>query len=236
MHAQGHSDAEAQGCPQQPSGSDPSSFHNGPGALPAPDASCPAPRAAPAALGSVGDSTFVEFGAGKGYLTALLAECTGARKLVMMDQGAFGLKADRYALLGLFHGAKCAPEDMLSPLSQVLRCRYLRDCDMTRARCDIVDFDPGGVPAIADAAAGWVAMGKHLCGGATDLMLRCGVRSLQASRNGACAADLQRHTTSVVSAFGSHIAVLGRFQSRAYQRGFAMLGVQRSAKSCYVRR
>ena len=65
---------------------------------------------------------------------------------------------------------------------------------MTRARCDIGDFDPGGVPAIANSAAGWIAMGKHLCGGATDLTLRCGVRSLQTSEPGACTADENEKT------------------------------------------
>ena len=97
LGAQDHSDAEARSCHRQPDGSASSSVHCDAGALPAPDASCPAPRAPPAAQGSVAASTFVEFGAGKGYLTALLAECTGARKLVMMDHGAFGLKADRHA-------------------------------------------------------------------------------------------------------------------------------------------
>jgi hypothetical protein len=48
-----------------------------------------------AAAGSITDSTFVEFGAGKGYLTALLSECTGVRRLVLMDHGAFKTKADR---------------------------------------------------------------------------------------------------------------------------------------------
>jgi len=128
----------------------------------------------------------VEFGAGKGYLTALLAECTGARKLVMMDQGAFGLKADRRVISP--HHCPCSAH-MHCPAHGItvglFEFRYLRDCDMTRARCDIGDFDPGGVPAIAGSAAGWVAMGKHLCGGATDLTLRCCVQSLQASEQGA---------------------------------------------------
>jgi len=102
LHTQNHSDADKQSC-QQSNGSDARPLHCGAGALPAPDASCPAPRVKLGAEGSVADSTFVditfvEFGAGKGYLTALLAECTGARKLVIMDQGAFGLKADRHVV------------------------------------------------------------------------------------------------------------------------------------------
>ena len=62
---------------------------------------------------------------------------------------------------------------------------------MIRARCDISDFDPQGVPAITESAAGWVAMGKHLCGGATDLMLRCCVRNPKASTQGAPASTLR---------------------------------------------
>ena len=56
---------------------------------------------------------------------------------------------------------------------------------MVRLRCDIGDFHPEGVPAIRDSAAGWVAMGKHLCGGATDLMLRCCVLNSAAGDEGA---------------------------------------------------
>ena len=58
---------------------------------------------------------------------------------------------------------------------------------MVRLRCDIGDFDPTGLPAIRNSAAGWVAMGKHLCGGATDLMLRCCVGNLVTGGDGASA-------------------------------------------------
>ena len=54
---------------------------------------------------------------------------------------------------------------------------------MQRLRCDIGDFEPAGVSALQEAAARWVAHGKHLCGGATDLTLRCCVRS-EGTRSG----------------------------------------------------
>ena len=72
---------------------------NGTAALPAADPPCTAATALEGAARSIGVCTFVEFGAGKGYLTALLSECTGVRRLVLMDHGAFKLKADRFALL-----------------------------------------------------------------------------------------------------------------------------------------
>ena len=47
-----------------------------------------------------GDRTvYIEFGAGTGYLSAMLAECTGARRLVLLDRGSFRMKADRSPLL-----------------------------------------------------------------------------------------------------------------------------------------
>lgn len=46
-----------------------------------------------------GDQTvYVEFGAGTGYLSAHLAECTSARQLVLLDRGSFRMKADRCSL------------------------------------------------------------------------------------------------------------------------------------------
>lgn len=56
---------------------------------------------------------------------------------------------------------------------------------MQRLRCDIGDFEPAGVAALEDPAGRWVALGKHLCGGATDLTLRCCVRAEAAKAEGA---------------------------------------------------
>ena len=43
-------------------------------------------------------SVYVEFGAGKGYLSAMLADCCpGVRRLALVDRRGFKLKADRWA-------------------------------------------------------------------------------------------------------------------------------------------
>lgn len=38
---------------------------------------------------------YLEFGAGAGYLTGMLAACCAATNLVLIDSGSFRLKADR---------------------------------------------------------------------------------------------------------------------------------------------
>ena len=66
----------------------------------------------------------------------------------------------------------CAPAPRLP-------CRGLRHLEIARLRCDIKDFEPAGVPGLEGCAAPWVALGKHLCGAATDFTLRCCGRELQ---------------------------------------------------------
>ena len=41
------------------------------------------------------ETVYVEFGAGKGYLSSMLADCSGAEKVVMLDRRGFKTKADR---------------------------------------------------------------------------------------------------------------------------------------------
>jgi len=94
-------------------------------------------------------ATIVEFGAGRGYLTSMIADSTPAQRLVLLDRTSFRFKADR----SLRKGA---------------------DISLTRLRCDIKDFDPAGAPPLAGSTpAPWLAVGKHLCGAATDFTLRC---------------------------------------------------------------
>ena len=155
---------------------------------------------------------FIEFGAGKGYLTGCVAECyPEVESVVMMDVQGFKLAADR----------------------------ALRGRKMQRCRCDIADFEPRGVdgfivccssssssPENESGGGGssggggekniisgeeehrgtgvddgidskkqqrrqqqplwsWVVHGKHLCGAATDLTLRCIARySTTSTENG----------------------------------------------------
>ncbi len=63
-----------------------------------------------------------------------------------------------------------------------------------RLRADIADFDPAGAPLLqrapGDPAPGlkpWVAFGKHLCGAAADLALRCAARHGAGPASQACA-------------------------------------------------
>lgn len=46
---------------------------------------------------------------------------------------------------------------------------------LQRVKADIKDFDPGGLPCL-EGGGPWVAVGKHLCGAATDFTLRCVTR------------------------------------------------------------
>jgi tRNA:m4X modification enzyme len=94
------------------------------------------------------DATFIELGAGKGYLALALAEAVPLGVLVLVDCRSFRLKADR-------------------------SMRHL--AALHRLRCDIKDFAAGRAPGVAGGAC-WVAFGKHLCGAATDFSLRCCTR------------------------------------------------------------
>ncbi|KAK9832324.1 hypothetical protein WJX74_006219 [Apatococcus lobatus] len=96
---------------------------------------------------------YIEFGAGKGYLSSMLADTTDVQTLALVDSQSFRFKADRF---------------------------LIRKANLTleRQRQDIKDFDPAGLSCLCDST-GWVAFGKHLCGAATDFTLRCCLSSLQ---------------------------------------------------------
>jgi tRNA:m4X modification enzyme len=97
--------------------------------------------------------TYIELGAGRGYLALALAECFGLDKVAVVDVRGFRMKADR----------------------------AMRHLELHRLRCDLADFEPRGVPGL-DAGAAWVGVGKHLCGAATDFALRCVVRDAARAR------------------------------------------------------
>lgn len=61
--------------------------------------------------------------------------------------------------------------------------RGLRRLDVQRLRCDLKDFLPAGVPGL-EKEQPWVALGKHLCGAATDFALRCCTASAVGRRSG----------------------------------------------------
>ncbi|EOA19398.1 hypothetical protein CARUB_v10000968mg [Capsella rubella] len=91
-------------------------------------------------------SAVVEFGAGRGYLTQMLADCYGIEKVYLVERKSYKLKADR-------------------------SLRQKENLVLERMRIDIEDFNLNAVESLHGVP--YVAVGKHLCGPATDLSLRC---------------------------------------------------------------
>ena len=96
------------------------------------------------------DSVFVEFGAGRAKLLHFV------RRSVGEQQPAGYLAVDRDKTRYNF--------DRFHPPDGPARC--------ARATIDIADLDLPAAPLVRDGGQ-LVAFGKHLCGGATDLTLRC---------------------------------------------------------------
>ncbi|KAI3833293.1 hypothetical protein MKW98_006392 [Papaver atlanticum] len=88
----------------------------------------------------------VEFGAGRGYLTQTLADCYGIKKILLVERNSYRLKADR-------------------------SLRQKESLILERLRIDIEDLDLNAVESLKGVPC--IAIGKHLCGPATDLTLRC---------------------------------------------------------------
>ncbi|XP_047313247.1 tRNA:m(4)X modification enzyme TRM13 homolog [Impatiens glandulifera] len=88
----------------------------------------------------------VEFGAGRGYLTQMLADCYGIKKVYLVERKSYKLKADR-------------------------SLRQIDSMILERLRIDIEDLNLDGVEALKGTP--YLAIGKHLCGPATDMTLRC---------------------------------------------------------------
>lgn len=88
----------------------------------------------------------VEFGAGRGYLTQMLADCYGIQKVFLVERKSYKLKADR-------------------------SLRQKERLTLERLRIDIEDLNLNAVESLRGVP--YLAIGKHLCGPATDLTLRC---------------------------------------------------------------
>ncbi|WCJ22646.1 tRNA:m(4)X modification enzyme TRM13 [Euphorbia peplus] len=88
----------------------------------------------------------VEFGAGRGYLTQMLADCYGIEKVFLVERKSYKLKADR-------------------------SLRQKESLVLERLRIDIEDLNLNAVESLQGVP--YLAIGKHLCGPATDLTLRC---------------------------------------------------------------
>lgn len=89
----------------------------------------------------------VEFGAGRGYLTQMLVDCYGIYKVFFVERRAYKLKADR-------------------SLRKNKSIKILQ-----RLRIDIEDLNLDAVNQLRGLP--YLAIGKHICGPATDLTLRC---------------------------------------------------------------
>jgi len=121
---------------------------------------------------------FVEYGAGKAYLTLMVAEAVPARAFVVMDSAALRMKADRtLRKLGVcFVRCRLNIKDfaVAAAIKGVLASSPERDQSTANA-----SDAPATAPATAQASAPqptaatpFVAIGKHLCGAATDFTLR----------------------------------------------------------------
>ncbi|RZC89190.1 hypothetical protein C5167_030888 [Papaver somniferum] len=83
----------------------------------------------------------VEFGAGRGYLTQTLADCYRIKKILLVERNSYRLKADR-------------------------SLRQKESLILERLRIDIEDLDLNAVESLKGIP--YLAIGKHLCGPATD--------------------------------------------------------------------
>ncbi|XP_065859839.1 tRNA:m(4)X modification enzyme TRM13 [Euphorbia lathyris] len=88
----------------------------------------------------------VEFGAGRAYLTQMLADCYGIERVFLVERKSYKLKADR-------------------------SLRQKESLILERLRIDIEDLNLNAVESLQGFP--YLAIGKHLCGPATDLTLRC---------------------------------------------------------------
>ncbi|KAA8542998.1 hypothetical protein F0562_021507 [Nyssa sinensis] len=88
----------------------------------------------------------VEFGAGRGYLTQMLADCYEINKVFLVERKSYKLKADR-------------------------SLRQKESLILERLRIDIEDLNLNAVESLQGIP--YLAIGKHLCGSATDMTLRC---------------------------------------------------------------
>ncbi|XP_066349794.1 tRNA:m(4)X modification enzyme TRM13-like [Miscanthus floridulus] len=95
---------------------------------------------------AVSAQAVVEFGAGRGYLTQVLVDCYGITNVFLVERRSYKLKADR-------------------------SLRQNEDVTLERLRIDIEDLKLHGIEALRGLQ--YLAIGKHLCGPATDMTMMC---------------------------------------------------------------
>ncbi|ACO65515.1 predicted protein [Micromonas commoda] len=125
---------------------------------------------------------YVELGAGRGYLSHFLMDAYGPNDLVLVERRAYRFKAERNIRGGTSVGGGRAGTsgDGSAPASAPGASPGTK---VERLRVDIKDLDIAGVEAVKGRDV--VVTGKHLCGSATDLALRCCL----ANTNGGCDGD-----------------------------------------------
>ncbi|KAJ8446450.1 hypothetical protein Cgig2_019343 [Carnegiea gigantea] len=141
----------------------------------------------------------VEFGAGRGYLTQILADCYGIKKVFLVERKSYKLKADRslrqkeslvlerlridrlYAAVNygvvlpyLWHErellkAYCFPILSLDWIPTYYK--MIGKLNSETLKMSIEDLNLNAVESLRGVP--YLAIGKHLCGPATDLTLRC---------------------------------------------------------------
>ncbi|KAL6500218.1 hypothetical protein OROHE_025584 [Orobanche hederae] len=120
--------------------------------------------------GDTGLPAVVEFGAGRGYLTQMLADCYGIRKVLLVERKSYKLKADRSLRQKESLILERLRIDIKQCVTNGLKCKGIQlapeyDTD------SFEDLNLNDVESLR--GVGYMAIGKHLCGPATDVTLRC---------------------------------------------------------------
>ncbi|PON43207.1 Methyltransferase TRM [Parasponia andersonii] len=128
--------------------------------------------------GSLGDDNVVpavvEFGAGRGYLTQMLADCYGIEKVFLVERKSYKLKADR----SLRQKDRLILERLRIDSKPTIYLPAFTDTMLMSCHTSwdpisfaVEDLNLSAVESLQGVP--YLAIGKHLCGPATDLTLRC---------------------------------------------------------------
>ncbi|RUS88768.1 hypothetical protein EGW08_003485 [Elysia chlorotica] len=120
------------------------------------------------------DNYFVELGAGKGKLSHWIRKACHQRpnsKFLLVERGSVRYKVDR-------HQQQNQGEN-----------------NFKRIKMDIEDLCLGKVPGL-DSVRAITVVGKHLCGGATDMGIRCAVNTLHWAQQKSQPSELSQSSTN----------------------------------------
>jgi tRNA:m4X modification enzyme len=111
---------------------------------------------------------YVELGAGRGYLSYFLVDAYGPADVLLVERKSYRFKAERSIAQQRGSGAAAAGAGAGTAAAAAAAAAV---GSVGRLRVDIKDLDMTRVAAVAGRDV--VVTGKHLCGAATDLALRC---------------------------------------------------------------